>query len=36
MKALGADAYFHKPSSFEEFMELGGVTKAVLAGGRRR
>jgi two-component system, chemotaxis family, response regulator Rcp1 len=30
MKRLGATAYFHKPSSFDEFMRLGALVKDLL------
>jgi CheY-like chemotaxis protein len=29
-EALGANRYFRKPSSYEEFMKLGGVLKELL------
>ena len=31
MQQLGADAYFPKPSEFDEFMKLGDLVKDVLA-----
>jgi len=33
MEELGADAYFHKPSEFDEFMKLGELVRTVLALG---
>lgn len=29
---LGAYTYFRKPSSFDEFMQLGGLVKAAVEG----
>jgi CheY-like chemotaxis protein len=29
---LGADAFFHKPLSFQAYLELGEIIKAVLGG----
>jgi DNA-binding response OmpR family regulator len=31
MDALGADAYFRKPSEFSEFMKLGPIVRELLA-----
>jgi CheY-like chemotaxis protein len=33
--ALGADAFFHKPVSFQRFLALGDLIKAVVYGHRR-
>ncbi|HEX5431654.1 MAG TPA: response regulator [Bryobacteraceae bacterium] len=30
MSQLGADAYFHKPSEFDEFMKLADLVKSIL------
>jgi DNA-binding response OmpR family regulator len=31
MKALGANSYFHKPSTYAEFMKLGEMVKELLS-----
>jgi CheY-like chemotaxis protein len=33
MASLGVNGYFRKPSGYEDFMKLGEVAKAILAGG---
>jgi CheY-like chemotaxis protein len=33
--ALGADAFFHKPVSFQRFLALGDLIKAVVYGHRQ-
>lgn len=30
MRSLGANAYFHKPSEYDQFMKLGEAIKALL------
>lgn len=30
MQKLGAAAYFHKPSEYDEFMKLGDIVKGLL------
>jgi hypothetical protein len=32
MRKQGANAYFQKPSVYLEFMKLGEIVKALLAG----
>jgi CheY-like chemotaxis protein len=32
MNRLGADAYFHKPLSYDEFLQIGDLIKTLLAG----
>lgn len=32
MERQGADAYFRKPSDYEEFMQLGEIVKELLGG----
>ena len=34
MARLGANAYFHKPLSYDEFLQIGEVMKGLLAGER--
>ena len=36
MKELGANAYFRKPSSYNDFMKLGDMVKELLDSGSRR
>jgi DNA-binding response OmpR family regulator len=33
MKELGANGYFHKPSEYAGFMQLGDIVKGLLAAG---
>jgi two-component system, chemotaxis family, response regulator Rcp1 len=33
MEQLGANAYFRKPSSYNDFMKLGDIAKELLRGG---
>lgn len=32
MRDLGADGYFRKPSAYDDFMKLGDMVRALLAG----
>lgn len=36
MRDLGADGYFRKPSAYDDFMKLGDMVKALLAGRAAR